>query len=115
MESKLNTALVAVQGFIYAFLLLISAFFILSQSGERPERFLPLRDDGIRVRGSGGLYADGLRDLETRFMAPELLSIFESIGTWPGIVKSFQRDLPSILAHPLGLCLGVFYNDRRQL
>ena len=79
----------------------------------------PLRDDRIRVRGSGDLYADGPAILRLAFwfdvMAPELLSILESIATWPGIVKSFQRDLPSILAHPLGLCLGVFYNDRRQL
>ena len=46
-------------------------------------------------------------------MASELLSIVESIATWPGIVKSFQRGLPSILVHPLGMCLDVFYNDRR--
>ena len=82
-------------------------------------RVFPLRHDRIRVRGSGGLYTDGPRDLETRLLVrlwrQNCSRSWESIATWPGIVKSFQRDLPSILAHPLGLCLGVFYNGRRQL
>ena len=82
-------------------------------------RVFPLRHDRIRVRGSGGRYTDGPRDLETRLLVrlwrQNCSRSWESIATWPGIVKSFQRDLPSILAHPLGLCLGVFYNGRRQL